>query len=191
MSYRSIVRRAPWVAAGALLLASCATQPTVHHSRIYHDYYQDFFSGAPGTKFLAVVWGNPFAADKAETDAVVVDTAERAFGRRGYGFSTQPERVNPLVPYLAVVFNAGHAESGLPCTDLSRLSPPPPPNGNVSVQAALCRGNKQLTAAKGSVAGVRGPDDPRFRALTYQVAAQLFRTPPRSGSPNVVEASAF
>ena len=181
MSYRAIHKTALLVAGGALVLASCATQPTVHYSRIYNDSWPDFFAGAQGTEFLAVVWGNPFNADKAATDSVVVDTAEMAFNRSGYHFSTNPETVNPLVPYLAVVFNAGISPSGFACADLSRLDPPPPPNGHVTMEAALCRGGMRLTGAKGSIADVRGPDDPRFRALAYQVANKVFRPGTRSG----------
>lgn len=181
MSYPATRKTALLLAAGALLLASCATQPTVHHSRIYNDSWQDFFAGAPGTEFLAVVWGNPFNADKAETDAVVIETAEKAFNRSGYHFSTKPETVNPLVPYLVVLFNPGHSAIALPCTDLSRLEPRPPSDGRVTIEAALCRGGMRLTGATGSVAGVRGPDDPRFRALAYQIAAKVFRRGTRSG----------
>ena len=32
-----------------------------------------------------------------------------------------------------------------------------------------------LTGAQGVVEDVRGPDDPKFRQLVYQVAAKLFR----------------
>lgn len=181
MSTRAFRRTALLAAAGALLLASCAGQSTVHYSRIYNDSWRDFFAGAEGTEFLAVVWGNPFNADKAATDSVVVETAEQAFNRSGYHFSTKPATVNPLVPYLAVVFNAGVSPSGLACGDLSRLEPRPPANGHVTMEAALCRGGTRLTGAKGSVADVKGPDDPRFRAFAYQVANKVFRPGTRSG----------
>jgi hypothetical protein len=180
MSYPATRKTVLLIAAGALLLASCA-QPTVHHWRTYNDNWQDFFAGAPGSEFLAVVWGNPFKGDKAETDAVVTETADKAFNRSGYHFSTKPKTVNPLAPYLAVLFNAPHSAVALPCGDLSALEPRPPSDGRVSIEAALCRGGTRLTAATGSVSGVRGPDDPRFRALVYQIAAKVFRPGVRSG----------
>ena len=122
-----------------------------------------------------MVWGNPFDADKAVTEAVVIESIERAYNHAGTSFSTSPERVNPLVPHVAVVFNADHARSGLPCSDLSKLRPGSAPSGNVRVQVALCRGGTMLTGVQGVVEDVSGPDDPKFRQLVYQVAAKLFR----------------
>ena len=176
-------RRAPFLlAAGALLLAGCGGAPSVYNAQIYHDSWPDFFyGGGTGGEYLAVVWGNPFRADKAATEAVVIESIERAYNHAGNSFSTSPERVNPLVPYVAVVFNAGYFSSGLPCGDLDALRPGPAPSGNVAVQAALCRGGAALTGVRGSVEGVGGPDDPKFRQLIHQVAIKLFRYPRRGG----------
>jgi len=192
MSRRATRKTGLLAAAAALLLAACANQPTVYYSRVYYDQWKDFLAGGHGTEFLAVIWGNPFAADKAQTDAVVLDTAHTAFNRAGYRFTTTPKnKVNPLVPYLAVVFNADHVSSDLPCGDLSELGPPPAPSRNVTMQAAMCRRGTPLTRAVGSVANVSGPDDPRFRALAFQIATQVFQLVPRSGSGVTIADGSF
>jgi hypothetical protein len=166
--------------AGALWLAGCAGAPTVYNARIYHDRWQDFFYGGGTPEYRAVVWGNPFDTPKAATEAVVIASIERAYNNARASFSTSPELVNPLVPYVSMVFNANRISSGAPCGNLDVLRPVPAPSGNVRLLAALCRAGTTLTAAQGFVDGVSGPDDPRFRQLVYQIAIKLFHYQPGS-----------
>lgn len=168
---------AKWIGAVTLagLLVGCGGTPTVYDSRIYHDSWPDFFNGGTQSEYLAVVWGNPFDAAQERTDAVVLKSVDQAFNRSGSTFSTNPSDVDPLVPYVAVVFNAEAKSSGLPCSDLTALQPSRADRGNVRVHAALCRAGSPLTGARGHVADVTGPDDPRFKDLMYQVAVELFR----------------
>ncbi len=162
----------------ALVVGACGSTPTVYNNRIYHDEWPVFFSGSGNSEFLAVVWGNPFGADQAQTNAVVLDSVDQAFNRANYSFSTNPANVDPLVPYVSVLFNPGSAASGLPCADLTQLRPSQAPSGNVRVHAALCRGGTPLTGARGYVENVAGPNDPRFEDLMYQIAVELFRYQP-------------
>lgn len=167
----------------AVGLAACNSAPTVYNSRIYHDAWPTFFSGSSQGEFLAVVWGNPFNAEQERTNAVVLDSVDQAYNRANYSFSTNPESVDPLAPYVSVVFNASSAASGLPCSDLTALQPRRTASGGVSVHAALCRGGSALTGARGYVDKVSGPEDPRFEALMYQIAVELFRYQPGT-NPN-------
>ena len=144
----------------ATILAACSSTPTVYNSRVYHDAWPTFFSGSGQGEFLAVVWGNPFNAEQERTNAVVLDSVDQAYNRANYSFSTNPESVDPLAPYVSVVFNAGSVASGLPCSDLIDLQPPRAPSGDVRVHAALCRGGSALTGARGYVDNVSGPNGP-------------------------------
>ena len=161
-------------------IASCSGAPTVYNARIYHDAWPTFFSGSGQSEYLAVVWGNPFATEQAHTDAVVLNSVDRAYNRAGTSFSTNPETVDPLVPYVSVLFNPGSISSNLPCSDLANLKPGVVPGGEVRVHAALCRAGSALTGARGYVTDVMGPDDPRFHQLMHQVAVELFRQQPGS-----------
>lgn len=162
----------------AAALGACGSTPTVYNTRIYHDEWPIFFSGSSQSEFLAIVWGNPFDADKAQTNAVVLDSVDQAFNRAEYSFSTNPPAVDPLVPYVSVLFNPGSVASGLPCADLTQLQPTPSAAGEVRVHAALCRGGTPLTGARGYIEQVTGPNDPRFEDLMYQIAVELFRYQP-------------
>jgi len=159
-------------------LAACSGAPTVYNTQVYHDAWPTFFSGSGQSEFLAVVWGNPFNAEQARTDAVVLKSVDQAFNRANYTFSTNPTNVDPLVPYVAVLFNPNSVSSGLPCSDLTALQPPRAASGEVRVHAALCRGGAPLTGARGFVAEVSDPNDPRFEKLMYQIAVELFRYQP-------------
>ena len=98
------------------------------------------------------------------------------FNNDGYRFTTTPKAVNPLTPYLSIVFNAEIEATGIPCGDVSRLRFTPASDGRIAVQAALCRGGGLLTRADGVASGVTGPNDPKFRELMFQVSRKLFAT---------------
>ena len=167
-----------FVTAIAALLAACnARAPTVYNVQVYHDRWPDFFSGAPGQEYLAVIWGDPFAGQKSETVAVVLDAVTIAFNRPGYRFSTEPGNPDPLAPRLAIMINPAKSPGGAPCGDLATATPVRS-TGNIELHAALCRGDTALTRAQGRVSGVTGPDDERFREQVYQVAIKVFEVRP-------------
>ncbi len=177
-----------WLGAAlfAATLAGCSGAPTVYSTRIYHDEWPIFFSGSSQSEFLAVVWGNPFEAEQARTNAVVLESVDQAFNHANYSFSTNPTNVDPLVPYVSVLFNPGSMSSALPCSDLTALQPSRVGAGEVRVHAALCRGGAPLTGARGYLTQVSDPNDPRFEALMHQIAVELFRYQPGTNrDPNL------
>ena len=96
------------------VLAGCASTPTVYSAHIYHDAWPIFFSGSGQSEFLAAIWGNPFETAQERTDAVVLKSVDQAFNHAGYSFSTNPATVDPLAPYVSVLFNPESVSSGLP-----------------------------------------------------------------------------
>ena len=162
----------------ATSLAACnVSSPTVYNAQVYHDRWPDFFSGAPGREYLAVIWGDPFAGQNSETVAVVLDAFTTAFNRPGYRFSTEPSDPDPLAPRLAIMINPAKAPGGAPCGDFATATPVWS-TGSIELHAALCRGDTALTRAQGRVSGVTGPADRHFRELVYQVAIKVIEVRP-------------
>lgn len=179
-NWRKNIAKAFGVTMAAGLLAACGAGPSVYNARIYHDRWPDLFF-TRGETYDAVVWGNPFGGDPMPVRSAVVAAMTKAYNVASRGFVALPPEEKPSGPYVSVVFNAESERSGLPCANLEGLTPRAIGEGNVHVQAALCRYGTPLTRASGQVMGVTGPDDPRFRQLLHMVAVDLFRRPPTSG----------
>ena len=83
-----------FVTAIAALLAACNARaaPTdgFYNAQVYHDRWPDFFSGAPGQEYLAVIWGDPFAGQKSETVAVVLVRSPSPLTDPGIVFQPNP-----------------------------------------------------------------------------------------------------
>ena len=179
-NWRKDIAKAFGVTMAAAVLAACSGGPSVYNARIYHDRWPDLFF-TDGKPYDAVVWGNPFGGDPTPLRSAVVAAMAKAYNNASRGFAVLPAEETPRGPYVSVLFNAESETSRLPCGDLEGLSPRAIGDGNVHVQAALCRNGMPLTRASGQVTGVAGPDDPRFRRLLRMVAVDLFRPPPGFG----------
>ncbi len=174
----AIAARALVVGLG-LLVAGCNATTTVYNDQVYHDRWRDAFAGPPASEFLLDIAGHPFLGQETQTETVIEDVVALPFNNDGYRFTTTPKAINPLTPYLSIVFNAEIEATGIPCSDVSRLRFSPAADGRIAVQAALCRHGGLLTRADGVASGVTGPDDPKFRELMFQVSRKLFATSSR------------
>lgn len=169
-------------AALAIGLAGCADGPKVYNARIYHDRWPDLLYAGGNEPLSAVIWGNPFRDDRAGLESAVLEAVDKVHNNAGARFASTPPALEPRSPYVALLFNANEVYSGLPCADLSTLTPRSDNDGEVHVQAALCRNGAPLTGASGHVGNVSGADDPRFRQLMHSVAVSLFQAPPGYGT---------
>lgn len=181
--WRRTIAKTLWVTMAAGMLAACGAGPSVYNARIYHDRWPDLFftSGKP---YDAVVWGDPFGGDPTPVRSAVVAAMAKAFNNPSRGFAALPPDEEPRGPYVSVLFNAESESNSALCGNLEGLSTRALGDGNVHVQAALCRNGLMLTRASGQVMGAAGPDDPRFRRLLAMLATELFRKPPTSGDPD-------
>jgi len=181
------------LAASLLAVAGCAGKPVVDFSRIYHDRWPDFLTGAPGTAFRIDIAGTPFPGKQAATDAVVIEAMNKGLNNAAYTFSADAVPQDEVTPRLAVLLNGATVAPADLCGELAGLvsRTPPASASGVRLQAALCRGTSPLTTARGVVSDVTAPDNPAFRSLANQVALQLFRyqpvVDPRRRQPDVQE----
>ncbi|MDP6952237.1 MAG: hypothetical protein QGF53_05695 [Alphaproteobacteria bacterium] len=162
-------------------LVACADTPNVYNARIYHDRWPDLLYAGGDEPLSAVIWGNPFRDDRAGLEKAVLAAVQKAHNNASAHFTATPPALEPRSPYVALLFNANEVQSGLPCADLSGLTPQDGVNGDVHVQAAICRNGAPLTGASGHVGNVSDADDPRFRQLMHSVAVSLFQAPPGYG----------
>jgi len=169
-------------AALATALAGCADTPSVYNARIYHDRWPDLLYAGGDEPLSAVIWGNPFRDDRAGLESAVLEAVDQAHNNASARFASIPPALEPRSPYVALLFNANAVHSGLPCADLSALTPRLEDGGEIHVQAALCRNGAPLTGASGHVSNVSDADDSRFRQLMHSVAVSLFQPPPGYGT---------
>jgi hypothetical protein len=171
-----------WVVA-PLLIGCVANVPVVYDNRIYHRSWPNFFTGAPGQEFLAVIHGDPFPGRERETEAIILYVADKAFNNSAYSFSTNPPEIDSLAPRFTIILGPGASAHQAPCGNLDAIDPTAvSSDGRLEVHAALCRGTAPLTRARGRLNSVDSPDDPQFRQLIFQVANKVFEKEP-TGQP--------
>ena len=125
-----------------------------------------------GHGLLAEIAGSPFPAADEQLKEAVTDVLAR--GHFGPVFPVHTERPAGFVsPYRVVmVFDPVIAPGR---ATLCESVPGSQADGErVRVSAAFCAGEQLLSSVKGSVRGVRGPDDPRFHDLLSRISTELF-----------------
>jgi hypothetical protein len=189
-----IIRTAIVVALGAAL-CGCEGASVIHHN-YYNSAYEPghITLAAANNPSLAVIQNDPFPQD-TNNEGVLAAMQGRNLGPRMY-FSQTP-RPDDKYGYKVILNfgaasgagDAGYGTSGygtfgnvLPggASYQCQAQPTPPvaapASGDITVTGAFCVGNLLLTDASGSVSGVSGPDDPRFRQLIGDMMVAL--TPP-------------
>lgn len=166
-----------WIAVFLLPLAACTAGsqgPMTHSTDILHylPAEANMLAAAGGVQLIVI--GNPFG-DAAR--AATVETVARKIedGSHGAPFNVLPieEGAEPSHARVVIALNA-NTYGGALCGNL----PDERATGNVAseinLSAAFCRGEKKISSTEGHVAGVSGPDDPRFQRLISQAAGEIF-----------------
>lgn len=154
-------------------LAGCDGVSTISSS-----YYNSTYSpshvdlAAANNPSQAIVRGNPFANDR-DNSAVIAAMQGRNFGPKMY-FSPTP-RAGDKYGYKVILSFGEKISRNYQCGP-DGVAGIPAPAGTVSLVGTFCIGDIVLTDAVGTVSGVTGPDDPRFRRLIGDVMVAL--TPP-------------
>jgi hypothetical protein len=163
-----------------LLIAATGLSGCAGASVVSHGYYSSAYSpdhvqlaAASGTA-LATIRNNPFPADR-DNAGVLAAMQGRNVGPRMY-FS-QTARPDDKYGYRVILdFVRPGPGTVYQC---QRESTPPansPPAGLIDVTATFCVGDRLLTDAAGTINGVSGPDDPRFKQFIGDIMVAL--TPP-------------
>lgn len=163
-------------AALAFVLAAGAAQAVAQtrHEQMWSSYDPTEINGAHGGRKLpTLIAGNPFAGPQEAVRDAVAD----AIG----GTRPTDQAVAARAPLRVLwLFNAT-TRTGPRICDRSQPLPVAdtgPGNGAVDIVATYCRGDAPQTQVWGSIDGIKGPDDPRFRDFIKQVTVSLF--PPRN-----------
>ena len=174
--------RIPAFLAGLIALGGCAYGPSPRVTVIDVDSgysLMEFTAARGGGTMPTVIHGNLFAIDQAVFNQIVTDSM------RGQHFGPPTEFV-PIAPIPMPTYRVVIAFNGAPLTGTQLCQGAQPqqlfagPPGSIRVNAAFCRGGRDLTEVEGGVTDVLSPNDPRFRALIAQTTFQLF-------PPNIFE----
>lgn len=120
------------------------------------------------------VYGDPFPDGADGIERSVMGLMKGANRGPVVDFVAQPTGIGSDPYHIVMVFNAPRdiwAESI--CADGSGVGSAPT-DGALTLLSGFCIGDDLLATASGSVSGVSGPDDPKFRALVRQVTYSLF-----------------
>lgn len=164
-------------AAGAMLLAAgCAGAPIIGN-RYYDSGYASLEYRAQGD-LPVIVYGDPFPVPQSEFDQNVASALQGTT----FGTATTfvPASRDETVPYRVIMDFEGLGTGESLCAEQGSSSTAPKsssPAGRVNLSAVLCRDDRALSYAIGSVATEGGPGGPDFRNGVSQFGMALF--PPR------------
>ena len=163
-----------------LLIAATGLSGCAGASVVSHGYYSSAYSpdhvqlaAASGTA-LATIRNNPFPADR-DNAGVLAAMQGRNVGPRMY-FS-QTARPDDKFGYR-VILDFARPGPSMAYQCQSESTPPvnSPPAAPIEVTATFCIGDRLLTDAAGTISGITGPDDSRFRQFIGDIMVAL--TPP-------------
>lgn len=172
------------VAAATILLTAGCTGSAIVGNAYYDSSYNPLEYRVQGV-LPVVVHGDPFPIPQSEFDQIVADALEGTT----FGTTTRfaPASDDSTAPYrVAMDFDGSESGDGLcPRREVPRSAPgPAPPGARVNVSAALCRGDRAIAYANGSIATEGGPQGPEFRNGIARFGMTLFPpTNPQNVSP--------
>lgn len=163
------------VLAAVLGIAACGS--VIVQEPVFTQVYYDgaFEYAASKGELHTEIDGNPLGLPKNRFDALVTATMKGAnFGPEVTYTTGRSERT--LKPFKVVMlFNAPPSASAIEaCAENRKPLSAGDMSGGVSLLSVFCQWGRVLSEAEGTVSGMRGPDDPRFRDLVRQVTASLF-----------------
>ncbi|MBK8158905.1 MAG: hypothetical protein IPK59_09145 [Rhodospirillaceae bacterium] len=144
------------------LLAAC-TPGRVDYVHVGSGYAPLQYARVPYTKaLLADVSGNPFDMPQEDFNRLVNEAIQPP--------GVQQSEASPYVIHFAFGISAMNVEHA--CTAPGRTGKG---GGHIAVTAAYCRGTgSALTYLVGSVDGITGPEDPRFKQYLRSIVVKLF-----------------
>ena len=174
-----------WLVLAAMTLAGCDGVTTYGNVQSKNPIpEQQLYIAAHNGVMVAEVRGNPFnIPDSLLAERVRGYMLNALFGP-DVRFVAAPGP-GTIEPYKVVVlFNAapGAQFRGLCTNDEQQAGVGA--GGYMTVSMGFCFGSDQISSTWGSVRGVTGPDDPKFRALVQQTALTLVpmhKADPQSG----------
>jgi len=167
--YRRRPARLRWIAFVLPLLLNACTPGRIDYVQVEspYDASQDRF--VPFSRPLhADITGNPFPVSQDDFNKAV----NAAIQAKGIAPDPNGYRIR-------MIFDGAPTNGNYICDETGQTgSAPGRGEGNkISISAAYCRGSDTMTFLQGSVDGITGPDDPRFRPFLRMVATQLFPQP--------------
>jgi hypothetical protein len=154
-------------------VAACSSQTPFLGKAYFGSYERTAFNhAARNGEVPTVVYGNPFAGDRA---AFAQEVAARMKPPAHYGGPVAFTAVGSSRDHrLAMIFNpaSGQSDIGLCRNQVSKTK------GRVQeelrVLAAFCAGERVLSSVRGRVEAISSSADPRFQQLLDQVSLALF-----------------
>lgn len=120
------------------------------------------------------VYGDPFPGGATGIEGSVMRIMKGANRGPEVEFVAQPSGDGSEPYHVVMVFNAPRDVSAESiCADGAGIASAPE-DGALTLLSGFCIGDDLLATASGSVSGVSGPDDPKFRSLVRQVTYSLF-----------------
>lgn len=144
------------------LLGAC-TPGRVDYVRVDSSYTPVQYATIPYSKAMrADVSGNPFNMPQEDFNRLVNEAIQPP--------GVQPSAASPYVVHFAFGNTATSINYACAATGQTGHG-----GGTIAVTAAFCRGpGAALTYLVGSVDGITGPDDPRFKQFLRSIVARLF-----------------
>lgn len=144
------------------LLAAC-TPGRVDYVHVNSTYAPRQYASIPYTKAMrADVSGNPFDMPQEDFNRLVNEAIQPP--------GVQQSDASPYIIHFAFGMSATSVDYA--CTASGRTGKG---GSQIAVTAAFCRGaGAALTYLVGSVDGITGPEDPRFKQFLRTIVAQLF-----------------
>lgn len=147
--------------AAAAILTACAPG-RINYVHVDSSYMPQQYDTVPYSKAMrADVSGNPFQIPQEDFNRLVNDAIQPN--------GVVPTDSSPYVVHFA--FGTSATSANYACTAPGRSGG----GGTIEVAAAFCRGTgTALTYLVGSIDGIAGPDDPRFKQFLRTIVARLF-----------------
>jgi len=152
----------------ALLLTGC-TPGRINYVHIESPYDASQDHWVPYSRPMhADITGNPFPVPQDDFNRAV----NAAIQAKGIDPSPSGYRIR-------MIFNGAPTNGNYICGETGQTGAAPGhrQGDEITLSAAYCRGSDTMTFLQGSVAGITGPDDPRFQQFLRMVATQLFPWP--------------
>ncbi len=161
---------------GVILAVSGCAGGVIVREPVFEQIYADGDAeyAMQNGEMLTRVYGNPFAPGADGIERSVTRLMKGAnFGPEA-DFTPKPSGEGSAPYHVVMVFNAPrYLADELICADGFDIDTAPN-GGSLTLLTGFCIGDTLLSTASGSVDGVKGPKDPKFRELVRQVIYSLF-----------------
>lgn len=166
-------------AATAFLLASCTNNGVSIVEDQQTGFYasEEYGNDASTGPMLVVVRGSAFGYDPTTLANLVVNNMQGAdWGPHAHFTPVAGPNTARMYFYVMAINGPLDLTGGSLCSRPSQpITPVVMPAGEIRLEAALCRYNKNTTSVAGRASGVTGPADPKFRQLIVAAIQDITR----------------